>query len=43
MASEEPKMRGVAGGLTSNKLTEREDDFTYTVVVYFAAKRMSEN
>lgn len=31
MASEEPKMRSIAGKLTPNKLTEREDDFTFNV------------
>ena len=31
MASEEPKMRSIAGKLTPNKLTEREDDCTFNV------------
>lgn len=31
MASEEPKMRSIAGKLTPNKLTERVDDFTFNV------------
>lgn len=31
MASTEPKMRSITGRLTPNKLTEREDDFTFNV------------
>lgn len=31
MATTEPKMRSIAGKLVANKLTEREDDFTFNV------------
>ena len=27
-----PKMRSITGKLTPNKLTEREDDFTFNVI-----------
>lgn len=32
MASTEPKMRSITGKLVANKLTEREDDFTFNVI-----------
>lgn len=32
MASNEPKMRSITGKLTANKLTERDDDFTFNVI-----------
>lgn len=32
MASTEPKMRSITGRLTPNKLTEREDDFTFNAI-----------
>lgn len=32
MATNEPKMRSITGRLSANKLTEREDDFTFNVI-----------
>lgn len=32
MATNEPKMRSITGRLVSNKLTERDDDFTFNVL-----------